>query len=173
MSNLKKIMSLFVVSMLMITPSFAQNYIAFYKNESRHWIVEGVPKRDQLNPICRATTSWNDGSEFNFIIDLVDGELYILFINNSWDIGDPVNKFYNFRMNVHSGNNIRGFNGEYELLSKNTIRVRNIDKKFVDYFADADEFRFIMPGSINNAKINLTGSGHATAQLSQCVKSFK
>lgn len=159
--------------MLMISPSMAQTYTPFYSAQSKNWIVEGVPQRNKLSPICRATTTWNDGSEFNFILDLDDGELYILFINNSWDISDPVDKVYTFRMNVHSGGNIRGFNGEYELLTKNTIRIRNIDKKFVDYFAEANEFRMIMPGSITNARVILNGTQTATAQLNQCVRAFK
>ncbi len=150
--------------------AMAQN---FYNNKSRDWTVTGIPQKGQLHPVCSANYFWNDGSEFMFIVDLVDGELYMLFINNQWSIGDETNKLYNFRINVYSDGQIRGFNGEYELISKNTIRVRSLKGEMLVLFAEADEFRFVMPGSITNARVVLNGTRGAVEMLKECVKSYK
>lgn len=170
---MKKFLSLIFLIFFMITPSFAQNYTTFFVNQSKNWFIQGIPKRDKLNPICRASYFWNDGSEFNLIVDLSDGELYILFINNAWQINDNINNIYNFRINAHTGNTIKGFNAEYELLSKNTIRIRDINVKFMDVFAESNELRFIMPGNILNAVISLDGSREAVNQINNCIRLYK
>jgi len=151
----------------------AENVSTFYQNRSKNWYVEGRNKVDQRNPVCLVSYTWRDGSEFVMYRDLADGELYAVFQNNSWNITDDINNIYRFRLNVYVDNDVRGLNGEYELLSKSTIRIRGIEQGFMNIFAEATAFRFIMGGTIPNAELKLEGSGAAAQMMNQCIKQYK
>lgn len=155
----------------MSTVAIAQS--VFFQTQNRGWEILGIPQRDQLNPICRGDRNYNDGSQFSLIKDLADEELYILLINNSWNITDKPGQ-YNARINFHSGNRITGANMTYELLNKNTIRVRNITPdRFLPDFMNYSKMVIIMPGTIQNAEIDLNGSTDLIAIMSECIKTFK
>jgi len=63
-----------------------------------------------------------------------------------------------------------GLNFEYRLTNKNTIVIRNIIKeKFLPLFANNTRAIMVMPGSIQNAEIDLTGSSRTLTEISNCV----
>lgn len=171
MMKFKTIGAVFASAMLFTSAAFAQ--MTFYETKIRDWIVFGKPQQEQLNPSCNGQRNYQDGSFFSLIKDLADGELYILFHNVSWNITDnPGN--YQMRINFYKGNSVSGLTATYELLNKNTFRIRSIDpSKFLPLFMDFSRMVFIMPGSIPNAEVRLDGSTGVVAAMSDCVGQYK
>jgi hypothetical protein len=168
MKTMKKLIMIALFS-LFSTLSYADT---FYNKRNGVWNVVGVVNEGELNPSCYALTTWKDGSEFRLIFDLADGELYILMINNQWNITDEPGR-YNLRLNVILPNTVFGDNGVFELLNKNTIRLRGMPIKFVDIFSQGTKLQFVMPGNIPNVMVDLKGSSQAIDFLSECVNVYK
>lgn len=162
----------FIAAMLMTSSALAANQ-TFYNVDVRPgpYFVYGVtadPEKGD-NPACYAEVNWRDGSRFQLIRDLADGELYIFFRNSTWNIADPAGT-YQLRANFHRGGNVAGLNFQYTLVNKNTIVIRNIRKEqFLPLFNSNQKMIFVMPGSIQNAEVDLTGSSNALAEISKCV----
>lgn len=151
--------------------AFAQ--MLFFQTQVRDWKVFGKPQQEHLNPSCNGEKGYQDGSFFSIIKDLADGELYILFHNVTWNITDnPGN--YQMRINFYKGNSVFSLTANYELLNKNTLRIRAIDpSKFLPAFMDFSRMVFIMPGTIQNAEISLAGTTAVVAAMSECVDQYK
>ena len=136
------------------------------------YMVYGVTgeKNPRNNPACYAEVTWRDGSKFQLIRDLDDGELYIWFKNNSWNINDQSGR-YNMRINFEKNGRITsGLDFQYNLINKNTIVIRNIKKEmFLPLFSNGSKMLFVMPGSIQNAEVSLEGSTRALSEISNCV----
>jgi hypothetical protein len=169
---MRKFVSAALATMLFTSSAFAAGH-EFYKVDVRPgpYFVMGVTADVQQseNPGCYAEVNWRDGSRFQLIRDLADGELYIFFRNNAWNISDAPGT-YNLRANFHRNTNISGLNLQYYLLEKNTIVIRNIRKEqFLPLFSGNQKMIFIMPGNIQNAEVDLTGSSNALAEISKCV----
>lgn len=166
-------LSALLASSLVVTPALAQE-IFYDGGQAGSWSVFGNAGTDTQNPACVAEVTWDDGSKLQLIKDLRDGELYIWFRNNEWNISDPPG-VYTFRMNIlDSGNNVVGGELEYELINKNTIAVRKIDvDSFIPPFMTMTEIRFIMPGDIQNAYVPLNGSSQAVDKLLACIDAFE
>jgi hypothetical protein len=169
---MKKYVS-FIAAMLMTSSALAASQ-TFYNVDVRPgpYYVYGVTADSEKNdnPACYAEVTWRDGSKFQLIRDLADGELYIFFRNATWNISDPAGN-YRLRMNFHNRNGqVNGLNFEYRLINKNTIVIRNIIKEqFLPLFASNSKSILVMPGSIQNAEFDLTGSTNALAEISKCV----
>lgn len=131
-------------------------------------------KEPRNNPACYAEVNWRDGSKFQLIRDLDDGELYVFLRNNQWNIQDRPGR-YNLRINFEkNGTIISGLTFEYTLMNKNTIVIRNIIKdKFLVPFVEGTKMTMIMPGSIQNAEVNLTGSTRTVIEMANCVNKSK
>ena len=171
MMKFKTIGAVFASAMLFTSAAFAQ--MTFYETKIRDWIVFGKPQQEQLNPSCNGEKGYQDGSFFSLIKDLADGELYILFHNVTWNITDnPGN--YQMRINFYRGNSVFSLTANYELLNKNTLRIRAIDpSKFLPAFMDFSRMVFIMPGTIQNAEISLAGTTAVVAAMSECIGQYK
>jgi len=146
----------------------------FFKRNEKLWTVYGIQNEVNKNPACIAQQSWKDGSSIQLIKDLSDGELYIAMINNEWQITDPPGK-YNMQVTVYTREEVTStFTFEYTLIPKNHIVIRNIfEKDFIPNFVSASKLRFIMPGTIPNADINLQGSKAAIESIIDCAKKYK
>lgn len=158
-------------SIVFTSAAFAQSL--FFQTQLREWNVYGESKNGELNPACKGQKTYQDGSTFTLIRDLADGELYILFQNVTWSITDnPGN--YQMRIVFYKNNSAFNLTAKYELLSKNTLRIRAIlPEKFLPPFMDYSKMLFIMPGSISNAEITLAGSAGLIAAMSECVRQYK
>ena len=169
----KKIATSLSVLMFLPTASFADD-IFYQGGQVGSWSVFGNSGNATQNPACVAEVTWDDGSKFQLIKDLKNGEFYIWFQNNEWNIIDPPGN-YTFRMNiVNRANQVAGGDMTYQLVNKNTISIRNLDvDSFVGPFMEMTEIRFIMPGDIGNAFIPLNGSTAATEKLVQCLDAYK
>ena len=126
------------------------------------------------NPLCYAQVEWKDGSEFQLIRDLADAELYIFFKNHTWTINDTPDT-YQMRINFSKNGSLNGgMNINYNLVNKNTIVIRNLPKdKFVSMFMNSSKMTMIMPGTIQNAELDLAGSNKAIQEISNCVDAAK
>jgi hypothetical protein len=55
-------------------------------------------------------------------------------------------------------------------VNKNTIVIRNINKEqFLPLFTGNQRMTLVMPGSIQNAEIDLTGSAKSLTEISKCI----
>ena len=88
---MNKFLSSVAISAMFITSAFAEG--TFYQATSGQWSVTGynggpgqAADGSHFNTSCLAQTFWDDGSDLQLIQDLVDGELYIVFNNNSWNV---------------------------------------------------------------------------------------
>lgn len=157
---------------LMATPANAGETFFSVDVQPGPFMVYGVKgtKDPRNNPACYAEVKWRDGSVFQFTRDLHDGEVYIYIRNNSWSINDQPG-LYDLRVNFWgNGGLLRGLNFQYTLVNKNTIVIRNIKKDLVlPLFAEASKMEFIMPGTIQNAQLDLIGSTRALNEIGNCV----
>ena len=176
-------MTKFLVALLttvtLATPAFAVTGYEFYSNDTTHWHIGGYTGDTDdvaggLNPACYAEYAFQDGSSFQLIKDLEDGEVYIWLRNMEWNISDTPGA-YSLRMNIVNRRGDIGSasgNYEYELVNKNTVMIRglNVDE-FIPAFMNSTEVRLVMPGDIPNAYIPLEGSSVATQMIAECIKS--
>lgn len=170
----KFFLSTIIAATLFVTPAIA-NEIFYDGGQSGTWSVFGNSGVGNQNPACVAQATWDDGSKFQIIKDLADGEFYIWFQNMQWDIADAPGD-YPFRMNFESSTDgsVIGGNMTYTLVNKNTVLVRDIEvEAFVDAFVKKSEIRFIMPGDIQNSYIPLDGATIAVEKLEECVDVFE
>ena len=151
------------------------NAHAFYdKNIPGGWRVLGDPGSETQNPGCALILTYDDGSEIQLIRDLKDGELFIWFKNNEWNIADEIEKQYPMRINFYnSRGDVIGGNFQYQLVNKNTIVIRglNIDD-FIPPFMEMGTMKFIMEGNIENAIIPLEGTREGIKYLADCIKMY-
>lgn len=168
---MKKLLTLFTIT-AMTTSAMAQGF--FFEKSIPGWIIVGKPKQNELNAVCILEKGWRDGSMFSIFKDLNDGELYIVVTNNGWEIQDNPGQ-YNMRINFHYSNGaVNGSGAVYELLNKNTIRIRGIKADmFLRDFVNGKVMKFIMPGSINNIEVPLDNSTAGIDVMIDCIKSFK
>jgi hypothetical protein len=170
---MKKLVSGTLAAMLFTSSAFAASQQFFNVDvQPGPYYVFGVTANAEKNdnPACYAEINWRDGSRFQLIRDLADGELYIFLRNSAWNISDPPGN-YSMRINFLSrSGQTTGLNFEYRLINKNTIVIRNIIKeKFLPLFANNTRAIMVMPGSIQNAEIDLTGSSRTLTEISNCV----
>jgi hypothetical protein len=169
---MRKFVSATLAAMLFTSSSFAAGR-EFYNVDVRPgpYYVKGVTANVEKNenPACYAEINWRDGSRFQLIRDLADGELYIFFRNSTWNISDSPGT-YQLRANFHRNSNVTGLNFDYNLVNKNTIVIRNIKKEnFLPLFTSNQKMVFIMPGNIQNAEVDLTGSSRSLEEISKCI----
>lgn len=174
---MRKFVSTTLAAMIFTSSAFAAGQ-EFYNVDVRPgpYYVKGVTADTDGgsgNPACYAEVNWRDGSRFQLIRDLADGELYIFFRNSTWNIADPAGT-YQLRANFHRNGAISGLNFQYTLVNKNTIVIRNIRKEqFLPLFNSNQRMIFVMPGSIQNAEVDLTGSSRALTEISNCVEAAR
>jgi hypothetical protein len=169
---MRKFVSVSLAAMLFTSSAFAANQ-SFFREDVRPgpYMVYGVTADAEKNdnPACYAEVTWRDGSKFQVIRDLADGELYIFMQNMTWNISDP-SGVYRLRANFKRGSQVTGLNFDYRLVNKNTIVIRNIIKEqFLPLFTGNQTMTFVMPGSIQNAEVDLTGSSKTMAEVSRCI----
>lgn len=175
---MRKFVSTTLAAMLFTSSAFAAGR-EFYKVDVQPgpYFVYGVTADTDGgsgNPACYAEVNWRDGSRFQLIRDLADGELYIFLRNTAWNISDPAGT-YNLRANFTRNNQVvSGLNFEYTLVNKNTIVIRNIKKEvFLPLFTANQRMELIMPGTIQNATIDLTGSSRSLEEISKCIEAAR
>lgn len=168
-----KIVYVLLASLLFTTTALAQQVFFSASNLRGNWQVVGNNGNETLHPVCKLVMIWQDGSSFELIKDLADDELYILMVNNSWSINDSPNTRANARLNFQSGNTISGGSATFELLNKNTIRFRGLlADRFLPDFVSAQKLIIVMPGSVPNAEVNLTGTSNGIDVLSNCIRTY-
>lgn len=171
---MRKFVSASLAAMLFTSSAFAAGK-EFYNVDVRPgpYYVKGVTADidgGNGNPACYAEVNFQDGSSFQLIRDLADGELYIFMRNNVWNIGD-VPGVYQLRANfTKNGRVVEGLNFKYNLINKNTLVIRNIKKEiFLPLFVLNQRMEIVMPGSIQNASIDLTGTSRALEEIVKCI----
>jgi hypothetical protein len=168
---MKKFLATTVTLAALTTSAYAD---IFYQKSEKLWSVFGVVNVKEKNDACIAEQTWRDGSFFQLIKDLKDGELYIALTNNEWQIQDNPGTIAKMRANAYIGSEIYGFTFDFEVTGKNSIVIRGIiGDKFVPAFATASQLRFVMPGTIPNATIHLNGSRAAVEGVSDCMDRYK
>ena len=170
----KSFLTATVASLMMTSAVLANDGSRFFDNSVGIWSVIGLHASSEngTNPACIAATSWEDGSYFNLIQDLADGELFIEFTNNDWNVTGPYNEgFLDMTMNFYGNNRVDSRKVKFKLTDKNTIMIHGIDHKtFIPLFMNYSKIVMIMPGDISNSEIPLKDSTRAMNLLTQCLK---
>lgn len=176
---MKKLLLISTMIATLTTSCLAESRIFFEKqigqnlNDIGSWRIAGRTGDSKYNAACSVMTSWNDGSAFYFVRDLIDGEVYIEFKNNNWNVSDPKGT-YNARINFkYSNNSVQGADVPFDLINKNTVMFRNLNKDFTKNFFGAIKLDIIMPGTIPNAFVPLAKTREALGLLSQCIDASK
>jgi hypothetical protein len=170
---MRKLVSATLAAMLFTSSAFAASQ-TFFREDVRPgpYYVFGITANpaENSNPACYAQVNWRDGSKFQLIRDLADGELYIWMQNMTWNIADPPGP-YSLRANFYNRSGLSGgVNFRYNLVNKNTITIRWIDKdQFLPLFVSNQRMILVMPGSIQNAELVLTGTTRTLAEISRCI----
>ena len=153
---------------LTATPALAD----FYNKQVGNWFVFGFEGTSDKNRACVIEYGWQDGSRFQLIKDMVDGEVYIWFKNHQWNIADAPGDYEGMTVIIEGSNGtVKSWNATYNLINKNTITIRNLQNNpdFIEAFSALSVMKFVMPGDIENAVIPLDGSSAAIAAGSDCI----
>ena len=174
---IKKALLTTTACLLLATSAFSSDSRRFFESTVGPWTVIGHlgDSKNNVNPACVTHTRWRDGSEFYLIQDLADGELYIDFTNNQWNVRGPYGKDagnLELTINMYRGNTVvESWNAYFTLVDKNTIQVRGIDfRKFLPGFVNMTKIVMVMPGTIPNAEISLSNSGRAVNLMTRCMQ---
>lgn len=132
------------------------------------WKVRGHKSTSEVNASCVMTKPLKDRSNFTFIKDLVDGELYVLYTNSNWNITNPPGKYLS-RITFHSQTKSVGKDAEFELLSPTSIRFRRLSMQFLYDFSSYNRMIIVMTGSVPNVEVTLSNSKDAINSLGQCI----
>jgi hypothetical protein len=170
--TMKKLFTSALVFAFMTSSALAQT---FYDQYSGGWNIFGVTGSNGKNPACVMSYKFQDGSDFQLVKDLADGELYIWLQNMEWDIADEVNKPYPLRINFYNKNGeVVGGDFEYYLQTKNTIAIRALDvNTFIPVFMEMATMRLIPTGTIQNAQIPLEGTRDGVNKLAACIEYYE
>lgn len=168
---LKKLMITTALAVSMaVTPALAE----FYKKDIGQWEVFGVEKEGNKNKACVVSFLSRDGSAFQLIKDLDDGELYIWIRNHAWDIQQESDEYDGMVVIIEGDDNyVKSWPATYLLINKNTVAIRNINNAldFIVDFSKHKLLKIIMPDNISNIYLDLADSGKAMEALYECVKS--
>ena len=170
-----KKMLLTTTACAMLVTSALANTNHFYNDSIGYWSIWGHPgdSSQELNKACITSATWDDGSQFMLIQDLVDGERLMELTNNEWNIVGPYQDEagqLELTLNMYKGSKVLSQPAYFVLVDKNTIQIRNIDyKKFLPGFMGKDRLVFIMPGDILNAEIQLKDSSKAIQSMTKCI----
>lgn len=157
---------------IMATSALATEY--FFDKSVGYWTVIGHPgdAENNLNPACITQARWDDGSNFQLIQDLADGELLIEFTNNDWNVEGPYNdgNLLDLTMNMYGRRGVESYNVKFILVDKNTIQIRGIDyKTFLPDFMNYNKMVMIMPGDMQNSEMRLENSTAAIGLMTKCL----
>lgn len=168
---LKAITSAILAAVVSVSASHAQE--VFYPRHSYgQWDVYGYIEESTGSPDCVAETAWPDGSNLQVYYSLFYGELFILFRNNNWNIGDALGLGYTGSMAFTNskGDVTSQSNFNYILLYPNEIAIPDIyAENFLNRFAESYVMILDMPGNIRTAYAGLSGTRVAVNELSRCV----
>lgn len=171
---MRKLLSTTFAAMLFTSSAFAANQ-TFFAEDVRPgaFYVMGVTAdaAKGKNPACYAEVNYGDGSQFQLIRDLADGELYIWLHNAQWNIRDVPGSTANLRANFRRSNGqVESLTFTYKQVNSSTIIIRGIFKdRFLPLFTGSQKMTFAMPGTIQDAEVELLGSSRAVSELSRCV----
>lgn len=162
-----------MVGSLLLLSSASSTKADFYNDRVDNWVVFGFDGEVDNNRACVMEYKYQDGSKFQLIADLVDGEIYIWFKNHQWNISDAPGEYDGMTILIEgSGGTVRSWDAIYQLSNKNTILIRHLEgnNELIDSIAYLHEMKFIMPGTIENASVPLEGSTRALESMITCLE---
>ena len=165
---MKKLIMSLLISVSLITPAYA-----FYNSQSGPWSIYGAEKDMDGASINRCTMEyeWQDGSKFQLIKDMEDGELYIWFRNFSWNISDEPNTIAQVGLGFYgSRGTVKYKTANFVLINKNTIVIPSINaENFIPDFMGLSKLIFRMPGTIDDAQLELRGTSVGINKMIECM----
>ncbi len=133
----------------------------FFEAQISNWAILGQKSVDSRNPTCSAEKTWTDGSFWTIYHDLKDQEPYFVIRNVDWSFSrsEQDRKEFSARLNFRGARGgLEGGAVSYEILSKDSIRVRNLYRdRFVPQFMKFANMLLVMPGSHDNLGVDLRG----------------
>jgi hypothetical protein len=162
----------FIFIIALLFSSTVASAQTFYERSSKFWTVYGDQDALNGNPGCWMQYNWQDGSSVQIGYDMGTQTMNIYFKNMNWQIVDQVNQVYEgLRINFFSSDgSVVGGNFSYLLIDKNSLLIPEVNiKPFLDAFSNRKQMVFVMPGTIENAHIDLTGTRQAVQYFTDCL----
>lgn len=157
-----------LISALLISTSLVTGASAFYNKSTGQWVVEGKPVIGDMNPVCQIETAWQYGAKMALINDLSDEEIYIGYYNPLWNLTDPPGTVAPLVLEIGDTKTSLKINLQFEVVSKTTIRIRNLNPEFYVLFAKATGMILHMPGNIPDVKVGLKGTRLSMNFMLEC-----
>lgn len=166
----------FVLSLMLLIatslPSVARDY--FYSKNVNNWTIDGIHSSADHNDICVVAQNWQRRTFLNIIQDMIDGEMYILIVNPSWNIINAPGSLDKLIMSFNHGTDVRGGQATYDVVDTKTIRIRGvIHDVFLKDFLGADGIHIKMPGNISSLLLDTKNSVQAFALMTECLSAYK
>ena len=147
--------------------------VNFYgKDTDKWWSVTGGANPETGQATCYAMANKKDGSFVQIHRSLVDGELWAIVHDTSWEIsGEETGtlrwNFFGNRQSLVSGGNLK-----FLVKDKNTILILQIESKtFTNAMWNSRYFTLVMPGDVANLSMSFENKGAPTlAAMAECIK---
>lgn len=144
----------------------------FYSHETENWQITGDTGNSNTGPACSLIQYYRDGSSFGLYADIQSGDLFIILINNAWNIrgnrGDRLDVDYYFYTPRTVYDSLFGYT---VLFDYNSILIPDINgATFLDPFYYATYMEIVMPGNIPAVTVSLIGTAEGLVYLNECVE---
>jgi len=153
---------------LMVSEARSDN---FFVSELKGWTVYGNEGTDTINPGCNMRQTYEDGSFFNIVKDLTDGELYFVIKNMAWNFKLKPGSAQKFGLLIRAG--------EQELLTlpeamfividKNTLALPDLPEEFIRAVAVEGSLIVLMPKDVQSPDLPLDGAVAALKAMVECI----
>lgn len=165
--------TIIVLLLLTLCSPVRAESINFYKKETdKFWSVYGDADTETGQATCYGSANKKDGSWIQIHRSLVDGELWAIIRNTTWEIDGEGRG--TLRWNFYTANRdafIDGTEFTYEIKNKNTILILQItSKRITEVLWNTRYFTLVMPGNLQNLSVSFERKGSSMLDaLAECV----
>lgn len=150
----------------------AEDVVFYKKGTDKFWTVFGEADTETGQVTCYGRANKKDGSFIQIHRSLVDGELWAIIRNTTWEIEGEGRG--TLRWNFYSANKdafIDGTEFTYDIRNKNTILILQIaPKRFSEVLWNTRYFTLVMPGNLQNLSVSFERKGSSMLDaLAECV----
>lgn len=148
----------------------ASQPFVFFDKKVGDWTIIGHTTGGK-NASCFMRKNIDANTELMLVKDLEDGEIYAVFNNSKWNI---MNKpgYYEGRITFINKEGVSSSGASVELVGKSTIRIRQINMKFMYDFSTYNKLSITLSGDVPSIDFALKDSKISVATLGQCIGKF-
>ncbi len=153
---------------LMVSEARSDN---FFVSQLKGWTVHGNEGTDKINPGCNMRQTYVDGSFFNIVKDLADGELYFVIKNVAWNFKYKPGSAQKFGLLIRAGEQelLKLPEASFVVIDKNTLVLPELTEEFIQAVAVEGSLIVLMPKGIDSPDIPLDGAVVALKAMVECI----